>query len=162
MVDPSQGQAKDFQAYMNMEHGIWIKYPPTWQVVEDAGAAAFMVYFLSPMESPTDKFRENLNVVVESLPGPATLEQVVAAARQVLAQQLRVTYLEQDVPDQVSGLPAYRSTYTGTLMERFLKWQQFSIVKGNRSYTLTYTAEPAKFDAFLGTIHQMVATLEIS
>ena len=153
---------QDFKVYMNLQHGLWMKYPATWEVAEDPGTSGFMAYFLSPPESPTDTFRENVNVVVEPLPGQATLEQVVASSRELLLQQLGVTFVEYAAKDQVGGLPAYRSIYTGALQGRALKWLQYSTIKGDRAYTLTFTAEPAKFDAYRGLVTQMVESLEIS
>ena len=79
--------AQDFKVYMNLPYGIWMKYPSTWEMLEDQGASAFMVYFHSPPESPSDTFRENLNVVVEPLRGQGNLEQVVAGSRELLLQQ---------------------------------------------------------------------------
>lgn len=153
---------QDFKVYMNLQYGIWMKYPPTWEMFEDQGASAFMAYFQSPLESPSDTFRENVNLVVEPIPPLATLELVVANTRELLLQQLGVTFVENATKDQLGGLPAYRSVYTGAMQDRALKWLQYSAVKGNRAYTLTYTAEPAKFEAFLVIVREMLASLEIS
>jgi hypothetical protein len=43
-----------------------------------------------------------------------------------------------------------------------LKWMQYSAIKGSRAYTLTFTAEPARFEAFLVIVREMLASLEIS
>ncbi|MDR3748098.1 MAG: hypothetical protein P4M04_08110 [Acidobacteriota bacterium] len=161
MPATAQPQSENFLVYMNLEHGIWMKYPSSWDKQEDLGANAFGVYFASPQEDPFDQFRENLNVIVEPLPQPMTLEQVVAANRQNLLEGLQVTFVENAMPDKIGGLPAYRTVYTGAMMGRSLKWLQYYAVKGDRAYYVTYTAEPNKFDKFLGTIQQMVASLEI-
>jgi hypothetical protein len=157
----TQPQMEEFVVYMNMEHGIWMKYPSTWQMLEDAGANAFMVVFSAPAESPSDSFRENVNIVVEKLAAPATLEQIVAATRQLLLQQMQVTFVEDAVRDRIGDVAAYRSVYTGAMMDRALKWQQYAALKGNRSYTFTYTAEPNKFESYLETVRRMIASLEI-
>jgi serine/threonine-protein kinase len=154
--------AQDFKVYMNLQQGLWMKYPPTWDMLEDPGASAFMAYFLSPLESPTDTFRENVNLVVEPLPASVNLEQVVANSRELLLQQMGVTFVEYAAKDQMGGLPAYRSVYTGAMQGRALKWLQYSAIKGSRAYTLTFTAEPARFEAFLAIVRQMLASLEIS
>jgi len=154
-------QASDFLVYMNLEHGIWMKYPSSWERIEQPGAAGFAVVFLSPQEDPFDEFRENLNIFVEPLPQPMTLEQVVAASGDTVLQQFQATFLEKATKDQIGGRPAYRTVYTGSMMERALKWLQYYVVSGNRAYYVTYTSEPAKYDLFLPMVQQMLGSLEI-
>jgi hypothetical protein len=90
-----------------------------------------------------------------------TLEQAVAGTRELLLQQMQVTFVEDATRVQIGQVPAYRTTYTGAMMERALKWQQYTAIKGNRAYTVTFTAEPNKFEAYLGTVGEMIASLEI-
>ena len=73
-----------------------------------------------------------------------------------------MTFVENATKDQLAGLPAYRTIYTGALQGRALKWLQYTTLKEQRAYTLTFTAEPPKFEAYMEIIRQMIASLEIS
>ncbi len=150
-----------FLVYMNLGQGIRMKYPNGWEKREDAGAAGFMVIFLSQQEDPFDQFRENVNLFIERLPQPMTVEQVAAANRETMLQQMPINFVEEATKDILGGLPAYRVSYTGPLGQLAGKWLQYYAVKGDKAYTLTYTAEAGKYQKFSGVVQQIIASLEI-
>jgi serine/threonine-protein kinase len=120
-----------------------------------------MVMFLSQQEDPFDQFRENVNLFIEHLPQPMTVEQVAAANRETMLQQMPINFVQEATKDTLGSLPAYRVAYTGPLGQLAGKWLQYYAVKGNKAYTLTYTAEAPKYQKFLGLVQQIIASLEI-
>lgn len=63
-----------FMEYHNEEFNVRIDYPEDWEMQEKfMGTVAI---FLSPQESSTDQFRENLNVITQDLSEqPTTLDE---------------------------------------------------------------------------------------
>jgi len=148
--------------YMNLAQGIRLRYPADWEKREDTAPAGFLVAFLSPQESPTDMFRENLNLIIEKPPVEVTLEQVVAFNMQNIPQHIPVTNMTVTEPTKLAGIPAYQVSYCGPLQNGLAgKWWQLYAVKNNKVYTVTYTAEAAKFDLFLPAMQEIIASLEI-
>jgi hypothetical protein len=160
-INPSADQPS--LNYLNLQLGIRARYPVGWEKLEETGAAGFMVMFLSPPEGPSDQFRENVNVIVERIPAPVRLEDLVANNLRLIKQQMPVTDISQPQPVQLAGMPAYQVTYCGQLPVGGLpgKWLQIYTVKGSNVYTVTYTAETSKFEAFLGVMQKIIASLEI-
>jgi serine/threonine-protein kinase len=157
---PSAPGSQPFLNYLNFERGVQVKYPANWQKVEQGDQAGFYVAFVSPQESPADQFRENLNILVEPLPGPVTLESYVQWA---LAQmQSSPMKLVESGPYMLGAMPAYRIVYIGPLNLLAGKWLVIWTVKNNQVYSITYTAEAARYDAFLATIQEMIDSVHIA
>jgi eukaryotic-like serine/threonine-protein kinase len=159
----TQLRPEPFLIYMNMARGIRMKYPSGWEKQEQSGQAGFMVMFLSPLENPSDRFRENVNLIVEAIPGPFSLEQIVAGTVQSIMQQAPVTFLQEPTPTTIGGVPGYQVSYTGPLPAEGMggKWMQIFFIKNGKAFTFTYTAEATKFDRFLPTVQQIIASLEV-
>lgn len=163
MADGAMGMGEQsFLNYLNLNRGIRLSYPASWEKREQNAAAGFAVGFLSPQEDPSDQFRENLTVVIEPIPPGTTLEQYVQGCLKGMSQY-PFQFLEH-APSMVSGRQAYRHIYTGPLQTPVPlsgKWMQYVTVANSSGYVTTYTAELKKFDKFLPVIQSMIDSLEI-
>ncbi|MBI2579394.1 MAG: hypothetical protein HYW27_00650 [Candidatus Aenigmarchaeota archaeon] len=56
-----------YLAYENPSYGISMNYPSDWNVNEEA--ESIVVAFMSPSEDKNDRYRENVNVVMNDLSG---------------------------------------------------------------------------------------------
>jgi serine/threonine-protein kinase len=146
--------------YDNSAYGIRINYPSGWAKGEQLMGA--VVTFLSPKESATDIFQENLNVVVQDLSlHPMTLEEYT----ELSVGQLRRLITDLNIVDSsattLAGSPAHKVICTGRQGIYDLKWMVVWTIKNNKAYVITYTAEVGKYSDFLDTANEMISSFEI-
>ncbi len=63
--EPPASETTKFLTYDNSAYGIKIKYSPDWTKNEQI--LGTVAVFLSPQESASDIFQENLNVIVQEM-----------------------------------------------------------------------------------------------
>jgi len=157
-----QSQAA-FLPYMNFNQGIRINYPADWRQMEQEAPAGFVVSFFSPPESLTDRFSENINVVLEPLELDMTAYDYAQACLRGISNG-PIQFVENSEAT-VAGRQGYRWVYTGPLAipgyDISAKSMQCLTVSGRKGIVVTYTAEIDKYDKFLPIIQQMCDSLEI-
>lgn len=152
----------DFLNYNNSEHGIRIKYPSDWgfgeQVKND------VVLFLSPVESSSDIFRENLNILIETLSTdaqPKTLDEYTKLSIEEIKKYINDVNIIDSGSTTLDGNPAYKVVYTGKYLNYELKWMQVWTIKNNKAYILTYAAAVEGYTKYLDKINQMIGYFDI-
>lgn len=144
--------------YIDPNYKVSFSYPLAWEKVP--GYKQTIVIFGSPLESKSDLFRENVTVTTDILPGQTTLKQYTdqhLARIRTIQPEFK---LAQTATTKVAGYPAYRAVYAskyGVYQVKVL--QVFTMVK-NRTYVLTYTAQPDKYDKFLGQAAQIIQSVK--
>lgn len=136
-----------------------IEIPNDWQ--EQPGMEG-MVHFvaLAPVDSPEDRFRENVNVIIESVGPAVTPELYLQKSKELMAS--------------ASGLPGYQEVASGDWKDsgfdgRYLEYHQaaqshklhgigYVIVKGEKAYLLTCMAEDSTYDKYLPRFKQVAAS----
>lgn len=148
-----------FVRYDNRTYGFSVNYPSDWVMRE--GLMGTAVIFLSPLENKNDAFMENINIVVQDLTQPVTLEEYVA----VSVQQLRQIVVDGTIlsirRSQLDGRPCAEIIYTGRQVQFTLKWLCRVVLVQDRAYSLTYTAEMNRFDAWLDTVDQIFDSFKV-
>jgi len=157
---PTAQSTNNFLTYDSPAYGIRIGYPSDWTKSEQFMGS--VVAFLSPTESTSDIFRENLNVIVQDLSTqPMTLDEYT----ELSVSQIKQFFTDANITDSsattLDGNPAHKVVYTGKQGQYNLKWMQVWVVKENKAYIISYTAEVNKYPDFLGTIQQMINSFEI-
>lgn len=77
MLATGEGLSKTMKSYTNDQYKFAISYPPTWDKIEftqgiTESGRQILVTFLSPLENPSDSFREYLTIEVANFsPGTA-------------------------------------------------------------------------------------------
>jgi hypothetical protein len=152
-----------------------IRYPANWQVEqkEDLGAGVDLIYpftILAPLESPADKFRENVNLVIETLKG-RTIEgedgskidlkrYAELSIAQLEAQMKNCQILETKRIDR-GRRSFYRVIFTWDYETFNLKVEQYYQIVNGKAYVLTFTSESDKFDKFRGTGEKILNTFSV-
>jgi len=127
-----------------------IQYPSTW-MPDTSRQMGTKFILLSPVESPDDKFRENVNLVTENIAGRhIDLNTYAEAAKEQLKARLQVTLLEGKKVKKGEG-EYYKMIYSADQSNYHLKFQQYYWVTGGTAYVLTFTAEINKFAGFKPT-----------
>lgn len=146
--------AQSFTPYTNPGGGFTIMYPGNW---ERRMVGTTMVA-LSPQESPADTFRENVNVVFETLPAPMTPQQYALLSRQTMQRQLNNFVMIEQGGAGVAGQPAHYMVYQH-FMGQNLTVLAYFLVRGNRGYVITCSASPQTFARFRPFFVQIANTL---
>ncbi|MFH1563605.1 MAG: PsbP-related protein [Nitrospirota bacterium] len=160
---PSQSSALEttqFSTYNNPGDGIRIKYPKDWTKQEKI--MGMNVIFSSPLESDSDTFQENVNVIVQDLSAqPMTLDEYTKLSLEQVKQIVTDASIPYSSATTLDGNSANRIIYTGRVGIYNIKWMQIYTIKDNTAYILTYTAETDKYNDFLDTAQEMINSFEI-
>jgi len=156
----SSGQGPQFLAYENFTLGIRMKYPADWWKQDQVGVP--LVGFFSPPEGPTDFFRENLIVSIEEPPPGTTLQEYVDRSLAETGKTMPGFNVIASQSATLSNLPAFEMLFNWSPGPIILQCKLISALSGNRSYTLSYTAEQGKYEKFLGSAQMMMDSFEIA
>jgi len=142
--------------YYKKADGFSIRFPAEWEQKENVMGS--VVIALSPAEGAADTFRENVNVTVESLPSPMTLDEYFNLSMANLKNLLSAGQ-EPEVSDTtLGGEKAKRVVYQTTMGQIDVKGMLYVAVKGNRGYALTCSATPDSFDAYKARFEEIAGT----
>ena len=131
--------------YKDTENKFSIKYPDNWEPKEVATAIAF----LSPLDGTKDKFRENVNVMVQDLKThPMDLSEFTELTRKQIKLHAGNDAILGEKRLTFAGQPAEQFIYKATIQEVDLKFKQYWFIKGTNAFVLTYTAEPQQYERY--------------
>ena len=153
----------NLEIYNNTVYGISIKYPQQWQkAVTPDRITGNLVKFMSPEEGKADNYPENLNLIVQDLPGTSReLEQFTKFYLDVVKSSPDAKII-QEGKTQLASRPAYQVIYTLKEDKIDIKRLQVWTVKDNRAYVITYTADIAKYSEYFSTVQTMINSFQIN
>lgn len=119
--------------------GFELAFPDGWTSGEGPGVPA--LYVSSPRESPSDAFVENVNVVVEPLQAPMTVESYADGSAPLMQADLAEYRELSRRTVELAGQPAIRREYQHTFAGRPLWVVSYLVVVELRAYVITATTE---------------------
>jgi eukaryotic-like serine/threonine-protein kinase len=150
---------EEFASYSDSKYGFTLQYPKDWE--KQVGAMGSAVVILSPREGDSDKFRENVNVLVQTLPDKMTLDQYSKLSLDQAPKLITGFDLLDQGPTQLAGRPARRVHYRGEQGSFRLEWEQVWTVLGGQAFILTYTAERDRYEMYLRTAEATFASFRL-
>jgi eukaryotic-like serine/threonine-protein kinase len=144
-------------------YGISIQRPKTWQAEQRPDRiTGNVVKFVSPSANNTDKYYENISLIIQDLSSSrSTLEQFTPFRLDVIKQSSPSIKIIQEGQQRLANREAYQVIYTlqedGVSLQRLQIWT----VKDSKAYILTYTAEPNQYSTYLPTAKQMINSFQI-
>ncbi|MGF1539562.1 MAG: PsbP-related protein [Pleurocapsa sp.] len=156
---------RQFTDYINEDYNFVIKYPQDWSTQElNDPITGGVVVFSSPLESPSDPFRERVYISVEYLSSNfTTLDEytqlIIDKIDQEKGEEIEIY---EDKKININGSPARMVIYSRQQGNLLLRQMEAFTIKDNRVYIVTYIAERAKFSKFLDTAKKMLNSWEIS
>ncbi|HDZ22739.1 hypothetical protein LCGC14_0451620 [marine sediment metagenome] len=144
--------------YRDETNGFTIT-PPTGWTTKQAGVG--QVFFHSPLESKTDGFSENINIIVgqaDKLPDLESFKKAMTAGMEAVFENF--TFIEAAVTN-VNGMKAIRTVFTFTMKKFTIKSVQYMIIKDGKSFTITGTALADTYETYLTAFEATVGTLQI-
>jgi len=150
--------SKDPDRYYSKKDDFSIKLPKEWENKE--GFMSSSVISLSPLENSTDKFRENVNVVVEDMPSGMELEEYFTKNVTNLAKFLADFHEFQRGTAYISEADAKWLIYSGKFGTIEVKNKVFFLVNGRRGYTITCSATPDGFARYKNKFEEIAQSFE--
>ena len=156
--------ASNVLTYASSNYGFIVQYPASWQKVEFSkgiaeGTRNMVVNFLSPLEGPSDTFREYL--IIQT----ANVTSRDLSLKTFTGEQ--ITFLKDSFPDfnilesnrstTITSHIAYEVvyTYSDPIIGK-AKAMEIWIVNGGKVYILSYHADATKYSKYLPTIRKMI------
>jgi hypothetical protein len=136
-----------WKTYTDATNHFAIDYPETWEQQEKNG----ILVFLSPLEGSGDTFRENVNLLLQTLTDEVkTMDQYTVLTKQQVIDQAGEKAIVSLKDVKLGAHPAKEFIYNATFNGRSLKVKQYWFIKGKSVYLFTYTADPLSFDKYEG------------
>ncbi|MGB2754571.1 MAG: hypothetical protein WBD75_10330 [Phycisphaerae bacterium] len=142
--------------YYKKAEGFSIRFPAEWEQKENVMGS--VVIALSPAEGADDAFRENVNVVVEALPSPMTLDEYFNLSMANLRKLLTEARQPEIADARIGGEAAKQVVYQTTMGQIRVKSMLYVAVKGQRGYAVTCSATPDSFDAYKARFEEIAGT----
>ncbi|WP_325064838.1 PsbP-related protein [Dolichospermum flos-aquae] len=146
--------------YENSQYGIKVKYPKTWERQDlENPITAEVVTFISPKQSDTDNFQEKVTISVDKFSG--RLDDWQKSSIQEINNTVSGAKIVDKSVTTLANKEASKLVFTGKNGKDSLKNMQVVTLRGDKAYTITYTAKIDDYDQFVETAEKMINSLEI-
>lgn len=125
-----------------------IQYPSEWNENTSGQMGTSFILF-SPLTSDSDKFRENVNLLIQDLQGQKMdLDSYVELSKnQVKTLVTNGEIIESEQQNNQNG-EHHKLVYYGTQGLFDLRFEQYFWIIDNKAYILTFTSEKEKFATY--------------
>ena len=125
-----------------------IQYPDNWDL-NKSGQMGSSFFIFSRQTSPQDKFRENVNLMIQSLQGQKiNLDKYVEISEGQIKTMITNGNLIESKRLNLNGHEFQKVIYTGDQGAFKLKFEQYYWVLNGQAYILTLTCEKDQFDNY--------------
>jgi eukaryotic-like serine/threonine-protein kinase len=154
----------NWKQYTDKIIGMKIQYANTWHQNDAQNIlTGEKAIFISPQESPTDKYQENVSIRVEKLTNPqTTLSSYSESAIAEIQKYYQGVKIIESSATSLSKQPAKLVVYTGK-DENLLPIKNLEVwtIDRGKVYILTYKAEPDRYYQYLETAMTMINSFEL-
>jgi eukaryotic-like serine/threonine-protein kinase len=149
-----------FRKYESPEYNLKIDFPDTWRKIDKTTESQpFIVAFRRLKENPSDLYLETVDIQVRDIPtniSNMSLGQYIELQIKNLKAVNPDFSLVESTPTTIAGNAAHQLLYISKGDKRLF----FSTIKGDKIYNITYNSKPEKYQEYLSTIEQMIASFE--
>jgi len=125
-----------------------IQYPNKW-TVDTSKTMGTEFFIFSPIENGTDKFRENVNLIVQDISGHnIDLDKYADISKNEINTMGPGSRIYEAKKIKKGKSEYYKIVYDMTEESLKLKLEQYYFVTDTRAFVLTFTTESSKFASF--------------
>ena len=125
--------------------GYSIQYPSTWELNQSEQMATSFVLF-SPIESDSDKFKDNVNLLIQDLTGHnLDIDKYTEISEGQIKTMVTNSILIESVRVSNDRGEYHKIIYTGDQGIFHLKFEQYYWVINDKAFVLTFTCEQDKY-----------------
>lgn len=138
-----------------------IEYPKSW-TLDTSGRMGAELFILSPMENESDKFRENLNIIIQDLSGQnINLEKYKEITDRQFEQLGESGRVYGSGIGTCNGFPCFQTSYM--LIQNGFKLRASSIceIKNDKAYLVTFTTDFNKYDQYKKSGEDMLSSFSL-
>ncbi|MEO0896844.1 MAG: PsbP-related protein [Bacteroidota bacterium] len=149
LVACGQTQPKETTEWKTLsEEKFTLSYPPSWELDQSGQMGSSFILF-SPVSDEQDKFRENVNLLIQDLKGyELTLDQYVAISLEQIKNLATDGNILLNERKNKDGKEYQKLVYTATQGIFKLKFEQYCWLIDNQPFILTFTTEEKEFDKY--------------
>jgi hypothetical protein len=139
------------------QNGYKLQYPSSW-TIDTSKRMGPDFFIFSPRENDTDRFQENVNLLVQDLTGQnIDLDKYAKISEgQIKELAMEGTIYESKKITKPDKSEYYKMVYGMTQGVFKLKIEQYYFIKNDKAFIMTFTAELNKFDSFLSAGEQIL------
>ncbi len=140
-----------------IRNGYQLQYPTTWRL-DTTGRMGAELFVFSPLKDSTDKFSENVNLLIQDLKGQHI---DLKAYKEITDNQFT------QVPDgkvyesaiiNAGNKAYYRASYAMTQQNLQLRATSICYIKNEKAYLVTYTALADTYEQYKKIAEEMLAS----
>ena len=138
-----------------------IQYPDNWEL-NKSGQMGSSFFIFSKTTSPQDKFRENVNLIIQSLQGQKIdLDKYVEISEGQIKTMITNGNIIESKRLKINGHEFQKVRYTGDQGIFKLKFEQYYWVLNGQAYVLTFTCEKNQFETYKQTGEKILNSFRI-
>ncbi|MBL7739265.1 MAG: hypothetical protein JNK14_08590 [Chitinophagaceae bacterium] len=142
----SQTDTSRLVSYVNSAYKI--EYPASW-TIDTSKKMGSEFFLLSPVENAGDKFRENVNLIVQNLSGKGIdMDKYVEISEDQIKNMGVNGQINESKRIENSGSGYHKMVFVMSQGVFNLKVEQYYFIEKEKAYIITFTAESDKFDAY--------------
>ena len=144
-----------------IEQNYSIKYPDNWEL-NRTGIMGTAFFLFSPIASEEDRFKENVNLIIEDLTGLGlNLEKYTEFSIKQLSSLITDGTLLENKTITDRKLNYQKVIYSGTQGVFNLKWEMYCWVYKEKAYILTFTCEENEFSNYQDVGEKILNSFQI-
>ncbi len=151
--------SEDWKSFTKEKYSV--KYPESWSIDTSKAVGTTFIIF-SPLESDSDKFQENVNMLSQDLKGQdIDLDTYVRISEKQITNQATDGKIYESTRLKTDKGEYHKIIFSATQGVYKLKFEQHYFVRDNKAYVITLTAEAEKFEGYKTVGEQILQTFTI-
>ena len=152
----SFGQIKETNWKTINESTYSIQYPDNWELnTEKSMGTSFIIF--SEQTSSEDKFRENINLIIQNLEGyNLNLDDYVAISEEQISKMVTNGIIFESKRLNTNNTEFQKVIFTGKQGIFQLKFVQYYFIKDEKAYVLTFTCEEIQYEKYIFITDQIL------
>jgi len=139
-----------------------ISYPIKW-AIDTSKKQGAEVFLFSPLEDSLDRFRENINVIVQNLEGLGIdLKKYTSISEQQIREMSAEAKIFSSKDSANQRGTFHKIIYSAPANGYKLKFEQYYFVKNAKAYIITFSSELDKFEQYEATAEQILASFKLN
>lgn len=146
-----------WKTYTDSVNKFSVQYPNDW-TKEIRGNS---VIFLSPFNGSGDRFKENVNIMLQDLSKQqTTLEQYTEITKESVIANLGKQAIVSLKDATMQSITAKEFVYNMNMNGNNLRIKQYWFIKNKKAYLFTYTAESSKYNEYEVIADKIIESFE--
>jgi hypothetical protein len=144
----SFGQIKETSWKTINDNTYSIQYPDNWELNTEKSMGTSFILF-TEQTSSEDKFRENINLIIQNLEGyNLNLDDYVAISEEQISKMVTNGIIIESKRLNTNNTEFQKVIFTGKQGMFQLKFVQYYFIKDEKAYVLTFTCEEIQYEKY--------------